>query len=197
MKETNHTGSRKTNKHWTGAKNDLALPVTLQFISSTSWRQIEDSFFHVLYVSPCRVLKNDKGQRRKEATLSKGISALAIAISQGKQTWGHISGHCHQCHPSWHQLSPAPVPTQSLAAEGGEQGAGGYPGYSKTPSRWPPGTPINALLNNALEVHAGQSNTNGSKLKVYQQTSTSSMAKGGCWVKIKWLWKEIEEHEPY
>lgn len=36
-KETNHTGSRNTNKHWIGAKHDLAFPVTLQFISRASW----------------------------------------------------------------------------------------------------------------------------------------------------------------
>lgn len=45
VKETNHTGSRKTNKRWTGAKNDLALPVTLQFISSASWEANTRIFF--------------------------------------------------------------------------------------------------------------------------------------------------------
>lgn len=69
MKETNHAGSRKTNKRWAGAKNDLALPVTLQFISSASWEvnTIILFFFSCFYTRhPAEVLKNDKVQRKEE-----------------------------------------------------------------------------------------------------------------------------------
>lgn len=133
MKETNHTGSRNTNKHSTGAKNDLALPVTLQFISSASWEANTRFFFPVLHVSPCReVLKDVRVRTRKgaaEAAQKQGASTSALAIIQGRQSQSHIPGHRNQRQPSRRQLSPAP----GAAATG----CGGRRAGSRCTPKWP------------------------------------------------------------
>lgn len=65
-KETNHSGSRKTNKRWTGASSDLALPVTLQFISSAS-REVNTRKFFLFYVCHlAEVLEMTKYRERKQ-----------------------------------------------------------------------------------------------------------------------------------
>lgn len=108
----------------------MALPVTSQFISSASWEVNTRKLFPVLHVSPCRGLGNDKVQRRTEAAeaaWSEGMRALSFGILQGQHAQSHISGH-HNPFRSQLQVQ------HPLAAEGGEQEAGGYFGYTQTPS---------------------------------------------------------------
>ena len=136
-------------------------------------------------------MKNDKVQRRKEAAeaaLSKGISALALAIFQGRQTQSPISGHHNQYHPQLQAQHPRSHWLQREVSE--EQVVTlSTPKHPHTDhgEPLPPNlsSSVNTSVNNAPEVHTGESNTNGGKFKVYQQTSTASMSEGGCWVKIK------------
>lgn len=125
-KETNHTGSRNTNKHWIGAKHDLALPVTLQFISSASWETNARSFLPVLHVSPCREVLKIVQQKKKE-------DSRWSSTEQGDE---HISPSDppRQADPEPLLWAPKPALPQQMPTfpsrrcsghtEGGEQGAG-------------------------------------------------------------------------
>jgi len=122
---------------------------------------------------PAQVLENDEVRRRKEvveAAPSKGTSALALAICQGRQTQSHISGHHNQCHPQLQVQHPRSPWLQRAVSK--EQvwftlGAPKHPQADCEEPR-PPNlsSSANTLLNNAPEFCTGESNTNGWKLSL-------------------------------
>lgn len=84
------------------------------------------------------------------------MNTSALAVLQARQTHSHFSGHQNQRCPSRCQLFPAP----GVAAT--QRGASKEQVYTKTcaacrkPLLPKLSSSVNALVNNALEVHAGK-----------------------------------------
>lgn len=110
VRETNHTGSRKTNKHWTGAKKWLGTSSHFAVHFQCKLGGKYKKFFFLIYMChSAEVLEYDKVQRMKEAAeaaQSKGTSALALVIFWGRQTQSHISGLRNQYCPQLQAHGP-------------------------------------------------------------------------------------------
>lgn len=97
-----------------------------------------------------------KRKTADEVAQSKETNTSALAILQGRQTQSHFSGHQNQHCPSRCQLFPAAGVVATQRGVSREQVCTKTCAACRKPLLPKLSSSVNALVNNALEDHAGK-----------------------------------------